>query len=269
MNNGCICCTVRGDLIRILARLAKKKNKFDYILIETTGLADPAPVAQTFFVDDEVSDQYYLDGIVTVVDAKHVLQHLDEIKPLGVENETVEQIAFADRIILNKVDLLSGDEHTLSVVKERITSINKFCPIIESVNAVVDLSFIVGIKAFDVNKVLEVEPDFLNVDQEHQHDQSVSSVGIVTSKRVNGSKFNKWIRSLLYEKGADIFRSKGIVHVCGEQHPLVFQGVHMLLDMKFGTSRQTNDTQSRLIFIGRNLDRQTLTDSFHATVVGQ
>lgn len=133
MNNGCICCTVRGDLIRILKNLLKRKDKFDYVLIETTGLADPAPVAQTFFVDDDISADYELDGIVTVIDAKHILQHLDEVKPDGVENESVEQVAFADRILLNKIDLVTEAE--LEEVTKKIHAINRSAPIVRTENS--------------------------------------------------------------------------------------------------------------------------------------
>ena len=148
MNNGCICCTVRGDLLRIFEKLSKRATKFDHILIETTGLADPAPVAQTFFVDEDVKANYELDAIITVVDSKHVGPHLDEVKPEGVENEAVEQVAFADKILLNKIDLVSDEEK--AAVVEKIRSINKFADIIETRQSAVDLDRILGIKAFDL-----------------------------------------------------------------------------------------------------------------------
>ena len=160
MNNGCICCTVRGDLIKILGKLTKHKQKFDYVLIETTGLADPAPVAQTFFVDDVVQASYSLDGIITVIDAKHITMHIDEIKPEGVENESIEQIAFADRILLNKTDLVTAEE--LEVVKTRIQSINKSAPIITTLNSEVDLDKILNIQAFDLKRITQdLDPTFL------------------------------------------------------------------------------------------------------------
>jgi G3E family GTPase len=152
MNNGCICCTVRGDLIRILGNLMKRRDRFDQILIETTGLADPAPVAQTFFVDPEISSQLRLDAIVTVVDAKHLIQHLNEVKPEGVENEAVEQLAFADRVVLNKTDLV--DEAGIAEVRQRISEINAFAPIIETTFGKVDLSAILDVGAFDLDRVL-------------------------------------------------------------------------------------------------------------------
>jgi G3E family GTPase len=154
MNNGCICCTVRGDLVRIIHKLLKRKNSFDAILIETTGLADPAPVAQTFFVDEEIAERCRLDAILTVVDAKHLLAHLDEVKPEGVENESVEQVAFADRILMNKIDLVS-DEDKAEVLR-RIRGINAVAEVLEATYSRFDLNRVLGIKAFDLQKVLEV-----------------------------------------------------------------------------------------------------------------
>ena len=141
--NGCICCTVRGDLTEVLDRMYERIKDFDGVLIETTGLADPAPVAQTFFVDDKVVERYKLDGIITVVDAKHIIQHVDEEKPEGVENESVEQLAFADRIMLNKIDLVSEEE--LQGVEKKIKSINGFAPIFRTENSLIDPKELIGI----------------------------------------------------------------------------------------------------------------------------
>ena len=176
MNNGCVCCTVRQDLIRILNKLIRRKDAFDHIIIETTGLADPAPVAQTFFVDEDLKETIYLDAILTVVDAAHLSQHLDEEKPEGVENESVEQIAFADKILMNKIDLVKEDEKQALITK--IRSINSRAAIIESHKSAVDVSEILGIKAFSLDAAVEQDAEFLDVDGEHQHDESVSSVGI-------------------------------------------------------------------------------------------
>ncbi|MDB5065208.1 MAG: cobalamin synthesis protein [Chloroflexi bacterium] len=151
MNSGCICCTVRGDLIRILGNLMRRRDRFDHILVETTGLADPAPVAQTFFVDNEIATQLRLDAIVTLVDARHILHHLDEVKPQGVENEAVEQVAFADRIVVNRIDLV--DEARLGVVEERLRAINAVAEIIRAERARVDLDRILGVGAFDLSTV--------------------------------------------------------------------------------------------------------------------
>ena len=256
MNNGCICCTVRGDLIRILGNLMRRRDKFDLILIETTGLADPAPVAQTFFVDDEIASSLRLDAIVTMVDAKHLLQHLDEVKPDGVENESVEQIAFADRIVVNKIDLVDADE--LAHLTTRIKEINAFAEITYASHAKVDLPSLLNVGAFDLARVLEHEPTFLD-EGEHQHDLSVSSVGIEIDGEFDNDKLNAWLCQLLRTKGTDIFRSKGILAIKNDPKRFVFQGVHMLLDGDRDREwRAGEDRKSRVVFIGRNLDRAEL-----------
>ena len=215
-------------------------------------------MAQTFFVDDEVADGYFLDGIITVVDAKHILQHLEEEKPADVENESVEQIAFADRILLNKVDLLQSQEEKDTLLK-KIRDINAMAPIIESVHSMVDLGQILNTKSFDLQKILTMEPEFLK-DSDHTHDNSVSSMAIVEEGTIDHQKFMNWLRGVLSEKGADIFRSKGIVNSKDHDSALVFQGVHMLLDMK--RLDASKPSINRLVFIGRNLDREELTKGF-------
>eukprot|EP00798_Chlamydomonas_sp_ICE-L_P022944 gene22944-30124_t len=167
MNNGCVCCTVRGDLIRIVNKLLKRKGKFDAIMIETTGLANPAPVIQTFFVDEDIKDGCFLDAVLTVVDIKHITQHLDDEKPDGVVNEAIQQIAFADKILLNKIDLVTPEEK--AAVVKRIRAINKPVDIIETTKCTVDLSLVLGIKAFSLDKMLTQDPDFLE-DGTHHHD---------------------------------------------------------------------------------------------------
>ena len=171
--NGCICCTVRGDLVVALKNLYKKISQFDAVIIETTGLADPAPVAQTFFVDNEIRSLYSLDGIITVTDAKHILTRLDDEKPEGVENEAVEQVAFADRILLNKTDLVEATE--LPPIEERLKKINPSVQIFRCEQSKVDPKQLIGIKAFSLEKTLEMDPEFLNTDGEHEHDPTVSS----------------------------------------------------------------------------------------------
>ncbi|WP_171115833.1 MULTISPECIES: GTP-binding protein [Streptomyces] len=260
MNNGCICCTVRGDLIRILGALMRRREKFDHILIETTGLADPAPVAQTFFMDDEIAAQLRLDAIITLVDAAHVLQHLDEVKPEGVENEAVEQIAFADRIVLNKTDL--ADETTLAEVESRVKAINAPVQILRARNAEVDLKQVLDVGAFDLDRVLKDDPSFLT-ETEHQHDTTVTSVGIELDGEVDDRRLNAWLGNLLRTKGADIFRSKGILAIAGSSRQYVFQGVHMLLMGEEGAQWRTDEPRrNRLVFIGRNLDRDELERGF-------
>ena len=175
MNNGCICCTVRGDLIRILGKLFRFKSDLDAIIIETTGLADPGPVAQTFFMDESIKEFARLDGIVTLIDAKHIEQHLDEEKPEGVENESVEQVCFADRLLLNKVDLVSPED--LTRVEARLRKLNAYAPIVQCQNANVTMENVLNIKAFELQRVLEMDPGFMDLDTEHMHDQKVFSVG--------------------------------------------------------------------------------------------
>jgi G3E family GTPase len=265
MNNGCICCTVRGDLIRILGNLMKRKDKFDYILVETTGLADPAPVAQTFLVDDEIRSQLKLDAIVTVADAKFLIQHLDDEKEVGVENEAVEQIAFADRVLLNKIDLVSAEER--KEVVRRIRLINANAEIIPTTMSQVDLDQVLGVGAFDLSRVLEMEPEFLN-DTEHQHDLSITSVGIDCEGKVSVQKINEWLGWLLGEKGTDIFRMKGILNMWGDNRRFVFQGVHMLFDGTPGEPWKDGEARrNRMVFIGRNLDRQDLERRFKECII--
>jgi G3E family GTPase len=266
MNNGCICCTVRGDLIRILGALMRRRDRFDRILVETTGLADPAPVAQTFFVDDEIRDQLRLDAIVTLVDAKHILAHLDEVKPDGVENEAVEQIAFADRIILNKTDLVADTD--LCDIRTRLRQVNALAEIIPAQHAKLDLARILDVGAFDLSRVLETDPQFLT-DSDHMHDTTVTSIGIQTPGEVDVEKLNEWLGELLSTKGVDIFRSKGILAIAGQANQYVFQGVHMLFDGD--DARPWHDGEprtNRLVFIGRNLDRAELESGFSACLAG-
>jgi G3E family GTPase len=270
MNNGCICCTVRGDLIRILNRLRRKREKFDHIIIETTGLADPAPVAQTFFLDDDVKADFELDAIITVVDAKHIIAHLDEQKPEGVENEAVEQVAFADRIILNKVDLVNDDEKSL--VKARLHAINTYADVVETQQSVVDLQLLLNIKRFDLARVIDMDNEFLNGIGEHQHDERVSSVGIQVEGAVDMVKLNAWLSRLLATKGVDIFRAKGVLNISGSEARHVFQGVHMLMgfssseDGSIAPWKQDEVRTNRLVFIGRNLDREQFNGQFRACI---
>lgn len=265
MNNGCICCTVRGDLISGLKKLVKNSKKtgklLDAVLIETTGLADPAPVAQTFFADDFVQQNLRLDGILTLVDAKHCIQHLDEQKPEGVENEAVEQIAFADRILLNKCDLV--DESQLAEVERRIRAINEPVPIKRTINSEVDMNFIIGIQAFSLDRILEKEDEFLADDHDHQHDPRVSSVGVDVAGELDENKLQEWIGWLLKEKGVDLFRSKGILAVKGMKDRFVFQAIHMLFANSQGNPwKDGEERRCKMIFIGKNLNREELTSGF-------
>ncbi len=259
MNNGCICCTVRGDLIRILANLMKRKGKFDAILVETTGLADPAPVAQTFFVDDEVRAKTKLDAIVTVVDAKHVRDRLKD------SHEAQEQIAFADVILLNKTDLVTAEE--LEQVKTAIRGVNALAEIIPTEKSKVELTRILGREAFDLNRILAIEPEFLETGHEHEHDDDIQSFCFTSERPMDGDKLVEWLRTTLQTQGADILRSKGIFDVKGETKRFVFQGVHMLMDGDLTAPWAPDEKRwSRMVFIGRKLDEAALKAGFEACV---
>lgn len=306
MNNGCICCTVRGDLIRIIGNLMKRRDKFDYILIETTGMADPGPVAQTFFMDDEIQGKTALDGIITLVDAKHVLLHWDS-------NEVQEQIAFADVILLNKTDLVTTAE--LDTLERRIRGMNAVAKIYRTKNSIIDLDRVLNVKGFDLDRILEHEPDFLKNSgghkdehkhqhdehdhshcdhdhghcdhdhdhdhdhkheedhkhslevHDHHHDESVSSVGISITGDLDLKKLNKWMSELLQTKGQDIFRMKGVLSIKGDPQRFVFQGVHMLFDGRPDRPWGNTPRSNKLIFIGRNLNREELTNGFKSCQV--
>ena len=264
--NGCICCTVRGDLTDVLDRMYDRIKDFDGVLIETTGLADPAPVAQTFFVDDKVTQRYKLDGIITVVDAKHIVQHVDEEKPEGVENEAVEQLAFADRIMLNKIDLVSEEE--IEGVTSKIKSINKTAPIYHTENSLIDPANLINIGAFDLDRTLEMDPEFLDTDAEHEHDQRVTSTSSRFVGELNVNKLQAWIGKLMREQGEDLFRYKGVLSVKGMDAKYVFQGVHMLFSGDFqeniGLWKEDEVRECRFVFIGRNLDHEALQEGLKA-----
>ncbi len=387
MNNGCICCTVRGDLIRILGNLMKRRDKFDHILVETTGLADPGPVAQTFFVDDDLKELFSLDGIVTLVDAKHIMLHLEG------SSECREQIAFADVLVLNKSDLVTDAE--LDALERRVSSMNGMAKVLRAQNADVPIASVIDVGGFDLERALVTKPsfltpeypfewagtfaleeglyeldlddgpdpsltfvaDFLGADERagsrsaadralhtwtgesievlprgivdvagkqastllltghptkqfflrvpkagriglytqhlpaefnlrlsrdgkrvmpiaeqefaaaHTHDQEVTSVGIHLDGAIDGGRLDKWVSTLLREKGTDIFRMKGILNIAGADNRFVFQGVHMLFDGRedrpWGDTHRAND----LVFIGRRLDREALTRGFERCLV--
>ena len=257
MNNGCICCTVRGDLIRILSGLMKRADQFDAIIIETTGLADPAPVAQTFFVDQDVADRTKLDAIVTVADAVHLSLQL------GDHHEAEEQIAFADVVLLNKTDLFQGDslEHT----EDRIRKINPYAKIIRTARCAAPLEEIIGLRAFSLDRVLEVEPNFLDSDHDHEHDDDITSVSFVSDTPLDYDKFHTWFSKILQTCGQDILRSKGILDFKGFDERYVFQGVHMLMDgSPMGSWPTGKPRSSRVVFIGRDINNMGLKEGFEA-----
>ncbi|MDT7950145.1 MAG: GTP-binding protein [Acetobacteraceae bacterium] len=259
MNNGCICCTVRGDLIRIVGGLMKRRGKFDGIIIETTGLANPAPVAQTFFVDDTVRNRTRLDAIVTVVDAKNLPARLED------SAEAAEQLAFADVIVLNKTDLVTPDE--LSAVEAQIRRINRFAKIHRTTRAAMKVTDILDQGAFDLQRVLEREPEFLEEEHEHSHNDDVASMSFELSRPVDPEKFNAWISALLAEKGQDLLRTKGILAYPGEDRRFAFQAVHMIADGDFIGKWPEGERRSKLVFIGRNLNRPQLRRGFESCQV--
>jgi G3E family GTPase len=258
MNNGCICCTVRGDLIRIVEGLMKRKGRFDAIIIETTGLADPAPVAQTFFVDQDVAEKSRLDAIVTVADSKWLADRLKDAP------EAKNQIAFADVILLNKTDLVTPAE--LEGVKGRIRAINPYARMIETQRCNVPLSEVLDRGAFDLDRILELEPQFLKEGHHHHHDDEMQSMSIEIDGDVDPEKFMPWINDLVQRDGPDILRSKGILAFKGEPKRFVYQGVHMILDGDLQRDWKADEKRkSKIVFIGRHLKQEEIRKGFLAT----
>jgi G3E family GTPase len=259
MNNGCICCTVRGDLIRIIAGLMKRRKGFDGIIIETTGLADPAPVAQTFFVDADVRERTQLDAVVTVVDALNLPARLAD------SHEAADQIAFADVILLNKIALVSATQ--LAAVEARIRSMNPYANIIHTNHCEVPLQALLDLGAFDLQRILDVEPAFLEDSHAHAHahDDDVRSVSLQSHQPLDPARFERWIGEVLQAQGIDILRCKGILSLQGLDRRYVFQSVHMMSE---GTEtqawREDETRSSRLVFIGRHLDADALRQGFAA-----
>jgi G3E family GTPase len=283
MNNGCICCTVRGDLIRIIEGLMRRKGRFDAIIVETTGLADPAPVAQTFFVDEEVGRRTRLDAVVTVADARWLKDRLRDAP------EAKNQIAFADVILLNKTDLVTSEE--LREVEMRIRAINPYARVHKTERCSVALPEVLGRNAFDLERILEIEPAFLEGDGDahdhdhhhdhdhgdghhhhhhhgglkHYHDEDMQSLSLRTDQPIDPEKFFPWIRELVATDGPNILRSKGILSFKEDPQRFVFQGVHMIMDGDHQRAWQDGEPrESRLVFIGRNLAEDRIRDGFFA-----
>jgi G3E family GTPase len=282
MNNGCVCCTVRGDLVRILEGLMRRKGKFDAIIVETTGLADPAPVAQTFFVDEDVQKNARLDAVVTVADAKWLSDRLKDAP------EAKNQIAFADVIVLNKTDLVSKPE--LAEVEGRIRAINPYAKLHRAERCQVALSDVLERGAFDLGRILEIEPEFLKAGDEHDHhdhdhhehdhhhdhdhglkhyhDEDMQSLSLRTSKPLDAAKFMPWLQDLIATEGQKILRSKGILAFKGDEDRYVFQGVHMMLEGDHQRKWKEGELrESRLVFIGRELPEQTIRDGFENCII--
>jgi G3E family GTPase len=257
MNNGCICCTVRGDLIRILDGLMKRKGKFDAIIVETTGLADPAPVAQTFFVDQDVGDATKLDAVITVTDAKWLKDRLKDAP------EAKNQIAFADVIVLNKVDLVTAEE--LASVEAAIRAINPYAKLHRTERCALPIDQLLDRNAFDLDRILDIEPDFLESGHHHHHSDEVRSMSFTIPGDVDPEKFMPWINDVSQAQGPNILRSKGILAFKGEPRRFVFQGVHMILDGDLQRDWKADETRSsRLVIIGRDLNENELRQGFEA-----
>ena len=258
MNNGCICCTVRGDLIRMIRNLLDRPGRFDQLIIETTGLADPGPVLQTFLVDDTMATALQIDAVVTVVDAAHIEQHWDS-------SEAQEQIAFADVILLNKTDLVSPA--ALARVRDKVHGVNACARVHETERCALDLGEVLGRRAFDLSHVLEIEPDFLSEDA-HQHDESVTSVALVEPGTVDGTLFNRWLHGLVQIDGRNLFRLKGILNMDDEDRRFVVQGVHMTLEGRPGRPwAGSEQRKNEMVFIGRGLDADRLSRGFKSCFI--
>ncbi len=252
MNNGCICCTVRGDLVRILGDLSERnlagELRFDRVIIETTGLADPAPVAQTFFVEDDIRQHYNLDAIITVVDAVHGMQQLDE------HHEALEQVGFADRILLSKTDLVSPE--ATQAITTRVRQMNPRAPIKQVHFGQTDINDILDIAGFSLEEILKIEPDFLE-DVSHEHDDDVASFVFRSERPFSMEKLEVFLGDMLGIYGAQLLRYKGILHVAGDDNCWAFQGVHMLMGGEQGSAWKPNEKrESVMVFIGKNLPKQ-------------
>ena len=284
MNNGCICCTVRGDLVRIIDGLMRRKGKFDAIIVETTGLADPAPVAQTFFMDEAVGAKTRLDAVVTVADAKWLSDRLKDAP------EAKNQIAFADVILLNKTDLVTPEE--LRELEARIRGFNPYARLHRTERAKIDISEVLGRNAFDLDRILTIEPDFLEGEDhdhdhhhdhgdhahgahhhhrgnglKHYHDEDMQSVALRTDKALNPDKFFPWIQDLVAKDGPSILRCKGILSFKDDPERFVFQGVHMILDGDHQRPWRPEEVRdSRIVFIGRNLPEDKIRQGFESCI---
>ena len=257
-NNGCLCCTVRGDLVDTLAKL-KTRSELDAILIETTGLADPAPVASTFFVAEEISAETRLDSFVTLADAVNLEQNLEQ------SHEAQEQIAFADIILLNKTDLVSGEQ--LAEAERRIRGFNPVAKIYHTEQSAIELDKVFGVGAFDLDAKLQVDPTFLE-DLEHEHDDEVGSFVLYEDRPIDINRFMVWLTPILMERGEDIYRSKGIFHAQGFRERLVFQSVRMLTTMRPDRLWKPEEKKrTEYVVIGRNLDREEFAEGLANCVI--
>ncbi|GGO85577.1 cobalamin biosynthesis protein [Marinobacterium nitratireducens] len=275
MVNGCVCCTaeVREDLVRVVRELVARPDRLDHILVETSGMADPYPVAQTFFIDDPIAREVELDAIVTMVDAKHIGQHLEDLELDGADNQAVDQIVCADRIVINKVDLV--DEPAIAALRERIRGLNATAELVTSSYAEIDLAGILGLGAFEATqKLLEIGAEnehrghaHHDQDYTHEHDASVTSVGIAVDADIDLDAFSRWIEALRLEQADTLFRMKGVLSARGRDQRYILQGVHSLIDFRAAQPWGRDPRSSKVVFIGRDLDRARLNREFQACLV--
>lgn len=249
MSNGCICCTVRGDLVRSLFQLMEHREKFDTLMIETTGLADPAPVVQSFFIDDRIKSAYRLNGVVTVVDAKHIFQQL------GRSPEAKEQIAFADMVLLNKIDLINPED--LPELEFKLRNLNGAARVCQTTYSDIDIDRVLDLRSLDIQIRAEKH------DHQHAHTEDIQTVAITAPGDLDGLKLSQWFRELLAESGERIMRMKGILNLRKDPDQFVFQGVHLLFEGRPGRPWAPGEERlNRLVFIGRHLDREKITRGF-------
>lgn len=262
LDNGCVCCSVRGDLVRTLGQLAKRRKDFDAILLETTGLADPAPIVYTIQTNSKMSENYFIDSIVCLADCKHLGMHLDEVKPDQSANEALQQVAFADKILLNKIDLVTLEEK--EKLKARLAVINKFATVLETEKSRAPLDKILGLNSFNMESIINIDPNFFESQEDgSKHNlELVSSVGIQFQGALHSQWFNIFMMDLLRERAADLYRTKGLLSFHGQGNTkFVFQGVHEQIN--FGPAKEPwKDGETRtnkFVFIGKNLNREELT----------
>ena len=254
IRNGCICCTVRTDLVAGVKLLLERRDlKLDRLIIETSGLADPAPVLQTFLADTDLLTLVELESVVTLVDAANFQRQLDD-------TIAREQIAFADLIVLNKVDLLAPDE--LVPLERDLRAINPVATIIRTTNSEVAPDALLGVSRFSLPHVLAIEPGILQDAHDHEHDNSITSSAAETNHALDPDRFNRWVNQLVQQQGQHLMRMKGVLNFSGESRQFYFHSVHMLLDAKPGRPWQSETRQSRFVFIGRHLDHAGLQHGF-------
>lgn len=247
MSNGCICCSIRSDLIETLNRLLEQHKKFDHILIESTGLASSGPIAQAFLIEDEISKSLYLDGIITMVDSKHIKNTLNE------QEVVWEQIAFSNVIILNKADLVTEPE--MEALKKQMHQINPTATICKTTHAVISLNQVLNIGGFDLKNALE--PNILH----NETDKNISSVSLSFPGYIDPERIKIWLQMLLLNEGMDVFRAKGVLNIKGAKERYLFQSVYMMFEGRFDKPWGLDTPLNKMVFIGQNLNSQRLEES--------